>query len=121
MISDHPCGRAYADRATGTGPRAEAARQQVSRSRFLPEVGQLRFALRPSGEDDLAGKSRCHIGIFDGEPGEEGLFSAFGSARSRRLLICDMGPSSQPAAKGDVLAWRLVKRDQKIIRRNSRS
>src|SRR5689334_7215657 len=67
---------------------------------FHPEVGQLRYAVRPSGEDDLAIKRCCHLRISDG------------SARGLRLLLRDMRPLSQPAAEGNVLARRLVERDQ---------
>ena len=63
---------------------------------------------RGCGEDDLAGKRCCHICTSDG------------LARGLCVLLRDMRPLSQPAAEGNVLARRLVERDQEIIRRDPR-
>jgi hypothetical protein len=46
--------------------------------------------------------------------------SAFGNLRSRCVLVRNMCPLGQPAAEGNVLARRLVERDQKIIGRDAR-
>jgi len=51
---------------------------------------------------------------------EGNVFSASGNMRSRWFLFRDMGPLGQPVAEGDVLARRLVERDQEIIWRDSR-
>src|SRR5262252_6774810 len=104
MISGHPYGRAYKDLATGTAPRAGAAWRTASGFGFL-RAGSLSIAVCPAAERrERFGGNRCgHIGISN----REGEFSsAFGSLRSRCLSVRNMGPLGQPAAKGNVLAWR---------------